>query len=123
MVLLARFPPEAKPAVNVMFAASHQPQHLLSVLAIGGFAQDLPAAFGHRVAADDDAFADRIGDVASLLPGEPGDQFWRRLAAVAEGNCWRGSFAATASLGRPIEMSCRYHGDEGALDIALKSRA
>jgi len=82
VVLVAGTTPQAEAAINMMLASAKQLQHLASVVAVGRFTENLALAFGHGVAADDEAAIGALGDVASLLKGQAGDQLGRRLAAA-----------------------------------------
>src|SRR5687767_10062796 len=49
------------------------------MLMVGRLSENLALAFGDRVAADDQAAIDAVGDVAGFLRGQAGDQCGRRF--------------------------------------------
>jgi hypothetical protein len=65
-----------------MLLASQEVQHVAGMLEVRGFAEDLAAALGDRVAADHDAAIDPLRHVAGLLKGQSGDELRRRFAAA-----------------------------------------
>ena len=82
MMFVGRAKPEAEAAVDMVFAAAHQPQHFARVLAVPRLAQDMPHALGDRVATDDQPVGNALGHIARFLPREPGDEFRWRFAAA-----------------------------------------
>jgi hypothetical protein len=65
-----------------VLATGQQRQHLAGVLATSGLAQDLAAALGHRIAANNDALFDSHRDVGRLLSSQPRYQLGRGFATA-----------------------------------------
>src|SRR5262245_42146364 len=59
--------PEAEAAKDAVLAAPQRLEHPPGIVAISRLAENLPAALGDRIAADNEAALDSLGHVAGLL--------------------------------------------------------
>ena len=65
-----------------MLVSAEHLQHSPCMLLVGRFAEDLPIAFGHGIAGEDQSCGDFPHDVGGLLPGQSGDELLRRFPAA-----------------------------------------